>query len=100
MLVATADRDYIATTQTEVASVDIRRNIYACEVADMYRTVGKGYSANQLAKQYFNGGGHECAAGGRLYFPENIENPTFASAYIEDVAARLLHSDPAEDVNR
>lgn len=60
----------------------------------------KGYSANQLAKQYFNGGGHECAAGGRLYFPENIENPTFASAYIEDVAARLLHSDPAEDVNR
>lgn len=58
----------------------------------------KGHSANQLAKQFFNGGGHECAAGGRLYFPENIENPTFASSYIENAAARFLQGDPAEDV--
>lgn len=54
----------------------------------------KGYSANTLARRFFNGGGHECAAGGRLYFPENIENPNFAAAYIEDAAARFLQGVP------
>jgi phosphoesterase RecJ-like protein len=29
----------------------------------------RGFSANRLAQQYFNGGGHENAAGGRLYLP-------------------------------
>lgn len=29
----------------------------------------RGFSANQLSQQFFNGGGHENAAGGRLYIP-------------------------------
>ncbi len=29
----------------------------------------EGYSVNDLAKKYFNGGGHERAAGGRIYIP-------------------------------
>lgn len=57
----------------------------------------KGYSANSLARRFFNGGGHECAAGGRLYFPENIENPNFAAAYIEEAAARFLQGVSPED---
>ena len=38
----------------------------------------KGTSANACARAYFNGGGHECAAGGRLHIPINE-----ATAYIE-----------------
>lgn len=38
----------------------------------------KGTSANACARAYFNGGGHECAAGGRLHIP--VEE---AAAYVE-----------------
>lgn len=42
-----------------------------------------GTSANTCARLYFNGGGHENAAGGRLYMPDNIEDITQAASYIE-----------------
>lgn len=45
----------------------------------------KGTSANTLAKEYFNGGGHELAAGGKLFFPKDIATPEEAPAYIEKV---------------
>lgn len=51
----------------------------------------KGWSANNLAVSCFHGGGHECAAGGRLLFPEDIATPADAAAYIEEHAARFMH---------
>ena len=56
----------------------------------------KGVSANRLARESFNGGGHECAAGGRLYFPENIPSPDAAAEYIETVTARFMRENAPE----
>ena len=44
----------------------------------------KGISANRCARQYFNGGGHENAAGGRLRIPEDVTDIFNAGAYIEE----------------
>ena len=43
----------------------------------------KGISANRCSNLHFHGGGHENAAGGRLYIPEDIKGIEEASAYIE-----------------
>lgn len=43
----------------------------------------KGTSANMCAKRFFNGGGHENAAGGRLYIPADIKGIEEAGDYIE-----------------
>lgn len=43
----------------------------------------KGISANRCAQRFFNGGGHENAAGGRLYIPEDIDGTETAAGYIE-----------------
>lgn len=50
----------------------------------------RGISANMLARGHFNGGGHEQAAGGRLYFPQDIAAPEDAAEYIEQVTARFM----------
>ncbi len=43
----------------------------------------KGTSANRCARLYFNGGGHENAAGGKLNIPEHITGIEDAASYIE-----------------
>ena len=43
----------------------------------------KGVSANRCARLYFNGGGHENAAGGRLHMPGDIGSIAEAAGYIE-----------------
>ncbi|MCR5003607.1 MAG: DHH family phosphoesterase [Bacteroidales bacterium] len=45
----------------------------------------KGVSANKCSGLYFNGGGHEMAAGGRLYVPKDISDYGEAEKYIEKV---------------
>lgn len=55
----------------------------------------KGTSANRLATESFNGGGHECASGGKLYFPKDIESPEMAAEYIERVTARFVQNGTA-----
>lgn len=50
----------------------------------------KGTSANCFAVKYFNGGGHEQAAGGRLYFPRDIAESSQAAAYVERAANDFL----------
>ena len=50
----------------------------------------KGTSAQQLARQYFHGGGHENAAGGKLYIGEDISNAADAPAYVERVLKSFL----------
>ena len=49
-----------------------------------------GVSANRLAAEAFHGGGHECAAGGKLYWPQDIAAPDRAGEYIRAVAARFM----------
>lgn len=41
-----------------------------------------GVSAAAFARDYFHGGGHELAAGGRLYYPQDIAAPEEAEAYV------------------
>lgn len=43
----------------------------------------RGYSANACAKEYFNGGGHENASGGRLYIGKDVADIEAAHGYIE-----------------
>ena len=50
----------------------------------------EGTSARNLAMEYFHGGGHEKASGGKLYFPEDIPSPAFAAEYIEKVTEEYL----------
>lgn len=44
----------------------------------------KGISANRCSRLHFNGGGHENAAGGRLYIPQDIPGIEQAASYIEE----------------
>ena len=49
-----------------------------------------GVSANRLAAEAFHGGGHTCAAGGKLFFPQDIPAPEAAGEYIATVTARFM----------
>ena len=50
----------------------------------------KGTSANRCSRMFFNGGGHENAAGGRLYMPDDIADITQAAEYIERVTLDFM----------
>ena len=43
----------------------------------------KGTSANRCARLYFNGGGHENAAGGKLFVPTDVKHIGEVAEYIE-----------------
>ena len=51
-----------------------------------------GVAANRLAQEAFHGGGHPCAAGGKLYFPQDIPAPEAAAEYIATVTARFMRN--------
>ena len=53
----------------------------------------RGVSANRLAAAAFHGGGHECAAGGKLYFPQDIAEPALAEDYVARAAARFMRNE-------
>lgn len=53
----------------------------------------KGTSANRCARLHFHGGGHENAAGGRLYIPEDIASIGLAGEYIEKVTYDFIHNE-------
>lgn len=50
----------------------------------------KGTSAQRLAQQFFHGGGHENAAGGKLFIGEDIPSAEDAPAYVEQVLKSFL----------
>lgn len=50
----------------------------------------KGTSANVCAKQFFHGGGHENAAGGRIMFPEDVPSVNEVAEYIERICNEYL----------
>ena len=50
----------------------------------------RGTSANRCARLFFNGGGHENAAGGRLLMPEHVASIGAAAEYIETYTHRYF----------
>lgn len=65
---------------------DVRMSILAKEDTDRIRISirsKRGTSANLCARRFFNGGGHENAAGGRLLIPENVSGVGQTGEYIE-----------------
>ena len=65
---------------------DVRMSILAKEDDGKVRISvrsKRGTSANMCARTFFNGGGHENAAGGRLRIPEDIKGAEEAAGYIE-----------------
>ena len=68
-------------------------SLFLREEGDLFRVSirsKKGWSANRLAAAYFHGGGHECAAGGKLFKAEGILSAGDAERYVEEVTARFL----------
>lgn len=49
-----------------------------------------GTSARELAMLYFNGGGHENAAGGQLFFGVDIPDASAAEEYVESALKKYL----------
>ena len=71
----------------------VRMSILLTQEADRFRVSIRsktGTSANLCARRYFNGGGHELAAGGKLFFPDDIPAPEDAKAYILKVSEEFL----------
>ena len=72
---------------------DVKISLFLTEEEGKFRVSvrsKRGTSANKLAMSYFHGGGHEMAAGGKLYFPEDIPSPAEAKAHILKVTREFL----------
>lgn len=66
----------------------VRMSLFLKEEDGLFRVSirsKRGTSAQRLAATRFHGGGHELAAGGKLFFPEDIPSPEDAPAYLESV---------------
>lgn len=69
----------------------VKVSIFLREEQDCFRVSirsKKGYSALALAKNWYDGGGHEQAAGGKLRFPQTIPGPDAAEGYIKEHISR------------
>lgn len=74
----------------------VNMSLYLKEEKDHFHVsirAKKGWSANRMAMEYFNGGGHELAAGGNLYFPRDIASPGLIYDYLAATAARFVQKD-------
>ena len=75
---------------------EVRMSILAKEDTDRIRISirsKRGTSANMCARRFFNGGGHENAAGGRLMIPENVSNVNEVGNYIEKTTHIFLNDE-------
>ena len=71
----------------------VRLSILLSEKGDKMRVSirsKKGTSAQRLAAQYFHGGGHENAAGGKLVIGEDIPDAAAAVAYVDAALKEFL----------
>ena len=75
-------------------SIDrVKMSILLREEKDHFRVSirsKKGWSARECAMAHFHGGGHENASGGKLWWPTDIDGPTLAAAYLEQVSRSCL----------
>ena len=72
---------------------DVRLSILLKEEDGLFRVSirsKKGTSAEVMARKYFHGGGHENAAGGRVFIPQDIPTPAHAEEYIEKLVKEYL----------
>jgi len=72
----------------------VRMSIFIKEMDDRYRVSirsRKGVSAQQCSKRYFNGGGHENAAGGRLSRPGEFKTAGEVESYVERVTKEFFN---------
>lgn len=77
---------------------EVRMSIFLKEDDERFRVSvrsKKGVSANRFAKEYFNGGGHENAAGGTLVFGKNIANRSEAEEYVRKAISRFFSEEGA-----
>ena len=92
----TAEGDTEGFVNMPLSIADVRMSILAKEDNDRIRISvrsKKGTSANRCARAYFNGGGHENAAGGRLFIPENIRGIDEVGEYIERTTHIFLNDE-------
>lgn len=83
-MVAEGDTEGFVNMPLSIA--DVRMSILAKEDSDRIRISirsKRGTSANLCARKFFNGGGHENAAGGRLHVPEDVNGTEDIPDYIE-----------------
>ncbi len=74
----------------------VRMSVFLRQEGDLFRVsirTKRGCSANRCAMEQFHGGGHEQAAGGKLFFPADIPTPADAAAYIETHTKPYLNED-------
>ena len=75
---------------------NVRMSIFLKEDEGYFRVSlrsRRGTSAFRFAERYFHGGGHEQASGGRLYFPEDIADPSMAEGFLERVAEEYFETE-------
>ena len=71
----------------------VRLSIFVKEAPDRLRVSlrsKKGTSANQAAKEYFNGGGHILASGGRLSIGKEVESFDDVRPYIRKFSCEFF----------
>lgn len=86
-----------------LAIASVRMSLLLKEDGSHYRVSirsKEGVSANALAAGCFHGGGHDLAAGGKLFWPEDIAAKEDAAAYIEKVTARFMQNPQAAKTDR
>ncbi len=92
--VAEGDTEGFVNMPLSIAGV--RMSIFLKEDGEKVRVSirsKKGTSANICAMKYFNGGGHENAAGGRLMIPADVEGIGEAASYIEEFTHKYFTED-------
>ena len=80
---------------TPLSIKDIRLSLLLREDDGFFRVSVRskeGVSANTMARECFHGGGHERAAGGRVFFPGDIESPDEIETYVIETTARFLQN--------
>ena len=73
----------------------IKLSIFAREEDGFFRISirsKRGWSANRMATRYFHGGGHELAAGGKVFVPGDIPDASGMEEYLKGIAARFLQN--------
>ncbi|MBR5703377.1 MAG: DHH family phosphoesterase [Bacteroidales bacterium] len=74
----------------------VRMSIFIREEGGLFRVSirsKRGISAQHMARDFFHGGGHELAAGGKIFWPDDIPSKDAAATYLEEIAARFLRNE-------
>lgn len=92
----TAEGDTEGFVNMPLSIADVRMSILVKEDTDRIRISirsKRGTSANMCAREHFNGGGHENAAGGHLHIPTDVSGIGEVGRYIEERTHLFLNKD-------